>query len=207
MNTYLKKLDILSLPDDLNEFFKAQLDSLSDIEHVSYGGFSQNKNSLNYVDEGEHISRFGEPGIVSFLGIYDTPQRKKLWSFIDNQDPWFSECIKKIAYQFMGPGTHVPAHIDDIKIRIRKYSIIYLLDTGGDNVTTRWYKKKKEVEHLPEEENKCINYDNIECVYEHKLELHTWYIGNYSEIHSVENLVRMRTGIGILVNQEAKLPI
>lgn len=209
MTTYLKKLDIPALPDELNQFFKMQLgflvNNFYNTAHISYGGFSQDKNSLNYVDENEHLDKFGEPGTVSFFVMPNTPQLQKLWFFTGKQDPWFRACIKQMAYQTIGPGTHVPPHIDDSKAR--KYGIIYLLDPGGDNVITRWYKKKKEAEHLPIDEGMLITYKNLECVYEHKLEPYTWYIGDYSQIHSIENLTRMRTAIGIVVKPGSELPI
>ena len=208
MSTYLKKLDISSLSDDLNEYFTTKAHSvvqnLQNVEHVAYGNFSQNKNTLNYIDdEKKYISRFGEINSVHVTGIYDTPERKKLWSFIDNQEPWFSECISTIRYQFLGPGTHVPPHIDPVKIR--KYGILYILDTGGDNVITKWYKPKNELNNLPVESPEWINYDNIECVYEYKLEPYTWYMGNFSEIHSVENLKRFRTAFSVPISPEKNI--
>jgi hypothetical protein len=208
MNTYLKKLDIPSLPDDLNEYFTERshslVQNLQNAEHDVYGNFSQDENTLNYVDdEKKYISRFGEISWVNILGIYDTPERKKLWSFIDNQEPWFREYIFSIGYQFLGPGTHVPPHIDPVKIR--KYGILYVLDTGGDNVITKWYKPKNELNHLPVEDCKWIDYNNIECVYEHKLEPFTWYMGNFSEIHSIENLERFRTTLSAAIRPEKNI--
>lgn len=210
MKAYLKKLDIPPLSDDLNKFFKSHIDFLVknffEFAHVSYGGFSENKHSLNYVDKQKHLSQFGEPGKVSFYTIStDTTYFQKLWDFVNHQEPWFKDCMQTMAYQTVGPGTHVPPHIDDSKAR--KYGIIYLLDTGGDDVITKWYKKKPEAEHLSVDEGKLITYDNLECVYEHKLDIHTWYLGDYSEIHSIENLTRMRTALGVVVKAEADISI
>jgi len=207
MKTYLKQLDLPSLPKHLNETLRSQLDLIykhfSDTAHMSYGGFSGYKNSLNYIDEHEHLSRFGEPGKVTFYQLGQKLSNRDLWKFIAIQPQWFKDCIKGVLFQTIGPGTHVPPHIDDSKAR--KYGIIYLLDAGGDNVITRWYDKKKDLKHLPVDEGKLITYDSLDCVYEHKLEIHKWYLGDYSEIHSIENLTRMRTAIGIVIKSDADI--
>ena len=82
-----------------------------------------------------------------------------------------------------------PPHRDPPYYRDKDF--IYILDTGGDNVITSWWKLKDTAPpdnsyHVP------IAEEILDEVEAHKTEEDTWYQFDFSEIHSVRNIQRLR---------------
>jgi hypothetical protein len=85
----------------------------------------------------------------------------------------------------------------------RSFSIHYLLDTGGDDVYTVWWKQKGKDIYRPDLKNNwnvedtIRDYNDIEEIDRVKLKKHSWTCINTDILHSVEGLTRPRIAIQI----------
>jgi hypothetical protein len=71
---------------------------------------------------------------------------------------------------------------------LRDVAYNYVLETGGDNVKTCFYKPKPEYEHLNVSARTCIPYDRIDLIESTVFEKDQWHKIDVSKIHSVENI-------------------
>jgi hypothetical protein len=98
------------------------------------------------------------------------------------------------AVQTVGQGNpHVPPHSDSEGTRPLNW--IYLLDSGGENVTTSWWEPREELGDLPVVPFKKVPYKNLKLVAKIEAELGKWYMLNTEKIHSVEGLSRPRLAL------------
>jgi len=77
----------------------------------------------------------------------------------------------------------------------REWTLMYLLQHGGDNHRTVFYKHNNKNLQLTPRMN--FNYSEVEEVDSIVVPLHTWTIINAQEIHSVENIPDIRIAIQI----------
>ena len=101
----------------------------------------------------------------------------------------------------------IPPHKDPAYYR--KKDLVYILDTGGDNVITSWWKlkdpnidsqlkyygdpiKKDNISSDGKQDFFSVSEDLIDEVEAHKTEEDSWYMFNFNEIHSVKNIQRYR---------------
>ena len=85
------------------------------------------------------------------------------------------------------------AHID----RTRNYTLLYLLENGGDNHQTVFYQEKGVDELFRPREYHVDNYDDLSVVSVVKLELNKWNLLQARILHSIENITRGRRSIQI----------
>lgn len=91
-----------------------------------------------------------------------------------------------------------PIHGPHVDFR-RRYNMVYILDAGGDNVRTVWYKERGHpIERLhaagPEGKSYWVkNYTDLEVIDDVVLEPGIWYLLNTKIIHSVENITGNRS--------------
>lgn len=71
---------------------------------------------------------------------------------------------------------------------LRDVAYNYILETGGDNVKTCFYKPKPEFEHLNVTARTFIPYDRIDLIESTVFEKDQWHKLDVSKIHSVENI-------------------
>jgi len=96
-------------------------------------------------------------------------------------------------------GPSLAPHVD----ASRNFTVQYLLDCGGDNVETVWYREKGKDIVRPDlrsnfDPNATINsYDRVEEIDRIKLPLHCWGCLHANILHSVENVERPRIAIQI----------
>ena len=146
----------------------------------------------NYDPHVIHERRYGNDH-AGYVGFYDIDPTLNFYMqqyyrsrniFLDG---W------NFYYQVLTGINRVTPHIDPKSQRTQGY--LYLLDKGGDNVITKFWKLKDEYANEPQEEGKPIDDYKLDFVEEHKLDLGEWWFGDYTKIHSVENLERPRITI------------
>lgn len=119
-------------------------------------------------------------------------------------ESWVQEYFKQepkgcgiSVFDQIGPA--LAPHVD----ASRNFTIQYLLDTGGDNVYTVWYKEKNKEIVRPDLRSNfdpkatIDRYDRVEEIDRIKLPLHRWACLHANILHSVENVERPRIGIQI----------
>jgi len=96
------------------------------------------------------------------------------------------------------PNRHMlGAHTD----RTRKSSLLYVLQTGGAKVMTRWYRQpghpvwRQGIVHVHD-------HTDLELLTELEIPMRTWICINAQCIHSVENIQTQRIGINISLDQD-----
>jgi hypothetical protein len=88
-----------------------------------------------------------------------------------------------------GGSGRFPPHRDPPYYRVKDF--VYILDTGGDNVITSWWKVK-DTEPPDNSYHVPIAEEILDEVEAHKTEEDSWYQFDFSEIHSVKNIERLR---------------
>lgn len=89
----------------------------------------------------------------------------------------------------------------------RDYTFVYMLDLGGNNVETTWYRQqgynlvRPDLKSVFDPDVITKNFDTLEEVDRIKLPLHKWVCLNASILHAVENIESTRVGIQISCNQ------
>jgi hypothetical protein len=87
--------------------------------------------------------------------------------------------------QTLKDGTNLNAHRDDRRTHV----IMYIIDPGGEDVKTCFYRKLLNKEYEP---IKPIPKEELELAHEEVLEAGNWYKLSVQDIHSVENLQSTR---------------
>jgi hypothetical protein len=95
-------------------------------------------------------------------------------------------------------GTHI-VH-SDIK---RVFALNYLLELGGDNVLTTWYKERNKPLYRYKEQtgqqsdNGVVKYDDLEVLTSVKFKKHKWCLLATDILHDVDNITGERSAISI----------
>ena len=89
-------------------------------------------------------------------------------------------------------SNNVIAHTD----RKRPFTLIYLLESGGENHATVFYRLKDTTMTIEPNMN-FSHYDQLEEVYRVSIPLHTWTLLNAQQPHSIENIPDTRLSIQI----------
>jgi hypothetical protein len=96
------------------------------------------------------------------------------------------------------PSTHI-VHTD----RLRLTALNYIIDTGGSNVVTSWYKEDgKNLHRLQktpgsQSDSGAVDYKNLQLLESVNLEKNNWYIINTRILHDVDNITDTRKSISI----------
>ena len=109
--------------------------------------------------------------------IYKTSPDLYFWSDEQNQsiNDWCKKnIIEDCYYAFQCSNVDLYVHKDEKS----STKLIYILDQGGDNVITKFFKQ-----------DKCTE------IFSEKLDLHTWYILKTDIYHGVFNQIRPRYSI------------
>jgi hypothetical protein len=157
----------------------------------SYGQFeNQDSNNIAYIQNPkEYIRRLGLPRPVSFWKLNDSIQRQLVDHFSQN------EFLKNLEWkiQFVKGGSFVAPHKD--KATSRTKNILYLIQTGDDNVTTSWWTPKIEFQEEIIPETRVIPFEKLNLIETYTLEEGKWYQLDVSKIHSVGTHTNHRIGI------------
>jgi hypothetical protein len=158
-----------------------------------------------------------DPWQLSGIGytVFPKPLFKLVWEFCE--DTWQLSGNRYYSLQIVTPGRFLSPHIDDpvngsfyrlSNSKKKTYcSLNYLLSTGGEYVTTSWWRFKDEYKHhllkqgRPDSQ-KTLSLDKIERIERHVLNKDRWYNMQLDEIHSVENVQTLRTALIVRYNNE-----
>lgn len=86
------------------------------------------------------------------------------------------------------------------------YKLYYLIDNGGDNVETIFYREKNqplERESTKQHPVAIYDYSSLEEVERFKIPLNQWILLNTNVIHGVENITGPRTHLTIIVYKDS----
>ena len=96
------------------------------------------------------------------------------------------------------PSTHI-VHTD----RLRLTALNYIIDAGGDNVMTSWYKEDGKELHRSKKitgsqsDSGDVDYKNLQLLESVRLEKDNWYIIDTRVLHDVDNITDTRKSISI----------
>jgi len=96
------------------------------------------------------------------------------------------------------PSTHI-VHTD----RLRLTALNYIIDTGGSDVVTSWYKEEgmnlHRLQKTPgsQSDSGAVDYKNLQLLESVNLEKNTWYIIDTRILHDVDNITGTRKSISI----------
>jgi len=117
-------------------------------------------------------------------------------------EDWIEQNI--VPTRRVGVGSTVPGldHVGPHRDQSRDYSLLYLLRSGGQNATTKFWELKTPAPL----EYYYSNYDDLIQVDQVTAPVGQWYILNAKMIHSVENVVEGRVSIqvGLMSDQVPK---
>lgn len=119
----------------------------------------------------------------------------------ENIDP---ECIHGSIHVNEGIDPFHGPHLDPY----RNYGLLYLVDLGGSNVVTSWWKKQNSPIMYSLEDYPAIvfeDYTNLELYDSTIFEIGIWYLINTRVLHSVENIEHRRIAIQCNLNDASRL--
>lgn len=83
--------------------------------------------------------------------------------------------------------------------------LYYLLETGGDNVITSFYKEQGQpLERYGDPANmcSCLDYSKLDLLSQTVFPKHQWVLLNTDILHGVENIEGDRINLAILINKD-----
>jgi hypothetical protein len=106
--------------------------------------------------------------------------------------------IADIGIQTIRQGNFEP-HIDgpSSKGQLRHYNLMYMIDTGGQNVKTKIYNSPSELVAKVKQTDYSISYAEAELIETFEFQKHTWNLMNNQMFHSVEGITGTRIGLSI----------
>jgi hypothetical protein len=185
-----KKLDFPPIPENLLNF---DLTPLYTVNDSGYGrSYKKNNNELipcrvkKYkINHKPHISWIRE-------NVVDIKNTVK---YVCVHEPIDSKSSTQIVHS-------------DVK---RKTVLVYIIDTGGDNVVTTWYREKDKNLYRGKEsgfklcDTGFVNYDDLDIIESVKLEKKTWYALDGEILHDVDNIISERKSLHISFNDKTFL--
>ena len=156
--------------------------------------FDEKRNSLRTLvkDGKEYINAFTNTNLID-------DDFAKQW-VQENITDVFNDV--RISLTTIGNNMNGP-HIDIT----RDYTLIYLLDNGGPDHETVFYKERGSDELVKPRGYHVDNYDNIEPVIRCKLETNRWHLVCANVLHSIENIPNGRLSIQVSFDQEPNLKV
>ena len=179
---YWKFLDLPAVPRHLKEQALAVLDKKDEEKIVNPHILYAHGRTLT-MDGKEH-------GHSSGFGIRNISTE---------MEDWVEQNI--LPTRRVGIGSTVPGfdHCGPHRDQSREFSLLYLLKSGSENATTKFWELKTPAPM----EYYYSNYDDLILVDQVTAPLEQWYIVNAKAIHSVENVSegRISIQIGLMADQ------
>ncbi len=106
------------------------------------------------------------------------------------------------------PGNHDATQVAHTDLR-RLFALNYMISTGGDQVTTSFYRDRRENicrggtgfgnKKIPEMDtvNGAVDYDYLDCVASFQAKKGCWYLLRVNALHEVDHLKTTRSSITI----------
>lgn len=156
---------------------------------LEYNGDSNNDPLISHANYTYLAKKYEKDGkIKENKPFYKSSLHPELLEWIKtNIDNHFTGIAlqKSIKVQSDSLGPHTD--------RTRHYTLMYLLEHGGENHRTAFYEANDK--NLKLERNMLFDYKDVTEVDSVQFPLYTWCLLNAQEIHSVENIPDMRVGI------------
>jgi hypothetical protein len=121
----------------------------------------------------------------------------------EEYDDWIKthvqEETKGCGINIFESGKLVAPHVD----ANRNYVIQYILEAGGDNVETAWYRQKgkdiirSDIRHVFDLNKIVLDYDHLEELGRICFPARTWVCLSTNILHAVENLIGRRLALQI----------
>lgn len=113
------------------------------------------------------------------------------------------EDVSKIVVQTIRDGNFEP-HIDGPSTTglIRYYNLMYILETGGEQVMTQFYHTTNEMIETAKSSDYRITYEQAQLVESVEFKPNTWNLMYNQNFHSVEGITGKRIGLSISVYTE-----
>lgn len=187
MTTFYKELDFLSIPDELL-ILEDAMRVESDLETVSNTGYGAVHTKNGQLVNSCKLSRqmISVPEFQDWL-LKNILLNKLNKKFIVSQES-----------QNNMPSTHI-VH-SDIK---RKMALNYVIQIGGTNVTTSWYRERgKELYRSKglgnmQSDSGHIDYNNLDLLESVVFQKGRWYALDVEVLHDVDNIISTRKSISI----------
>jgi hypothetical protein len=178
---YYKELDLPKIPKELLIFSNKQFKYVKDI---GYG--------LTHIKNGQILNG------CEYINFEIDHLPLKEW--LNNNIPgsFIGDSRKQISKAIKDKGTHI-VH-SDVK---RIFALNYLLEMGGDNVITTWYKEKNKPLYRPknkigqQSDTGFVKYDDLEVLTSVKFKKNKWYLLSTDILHDVDNITSERSAISI----------
>ena len=152
--------------------------------------FKKSKGFINQTDLTENNSEYT---------LYNVTAELKNWLVSNNVIE--SESNARVSIQTQSTGIHA-VHTDFG----RTYALNYIIDTGGDNVITSWYKQKghpiirSEKKERYQTDTESISYRDLEKLDYVKCQCNRWYLIQVNVLHDVQNITSLRKSLTINVS-------
>jgi len=157
--------------------------------HVEHGGILD-----TYDDPAKTKSSYTNRKVILNGKAYDTRRQRK-WALNDAFQEWCKTNLDPGCYDGSvatneGSDPYHGPHCD----AGRNYGLLWVVDTGGPDVTTSWWKDPELPLEMPEAVYPIIwaDYDQVELVDRVSMQPGSWYLINVRVFHSVENIEHTR---------------
>jgi hypothetical protein len=150
------------------------------------------KTSYNVHPSTSYVGRtltIGEHSITSTQSTRYPVQDQEFIDWIKKNivDSW-TECGLSITYANNASSVH-GAHTD----HTRDYVLLYVLDSGGDDVSVTWYQEHGYPLYRSEHLGRGIcDYSTLDLIERIRVPEHTWAVYNVKILHGVENITQNR---------------
>jgi hypothetical protein len=156
-----------------------------------------------------HFESNGEVYKNSYYRSYSIPDvtlRKQLTEWFENiefvKDFKKSKDVEKVNYNIhlqssWGANWHSP-HVD----YVRKGQLIYILEPGGDDITTTWYYEVDQPIHRDTYLSNILSDSQLVEITSVKLKPKTWYYFSTEIIHGARGMTGQRTALCVTFKNE-----
>ncbi len=183
---FYKKLNFPPIPEHIINLLELSLVDNTQVDDIGYGE--------KHIKNNKQLTACGYS-----MGNVDN---EELTSWLEQNIPDVTSRFN-ILYQTQKsinnvPSTHI-VHTD----RLRLTALNYIIDTGGDNVMTSWYKEDGKELHRSKKitgsqsDSGAVDYKNLQLLESVNLEKNNWYIINTRILHDVDNITGTRKSISI----------
>jgi hypothetical protein len=131
---------------------------------------------------------------------------EQLKNWIVNNVPGITEDMIFLQ-SFTGGGTTQLIHSDILRV----FALNYIIDTGGNSVTTTWYQEKEQplsrykdpaIHGLGQANDRIIDYDNCLVLEQVQFKKQQWSLIRTDVLHDIDNMTGVRAAVSIAILPE-----
>lgn len=156
---------------------------LSEISHY-------NDNEMQYEGKGRRVAKLDNKEYKNSL--------YKRWPLLPSLSEWIESNIKcdfnQLGIQNIIPTTEKTKLLSHCDKEPRRYTILYILDLGGEDIFTNFYCEKNQPV-LRNYGDVVDNYNNLYSIGSVKFSTGTWVLLNGLVLHDLDHLIRPRIAI------------